>query len=217
MTKLIINKGAEVLEYILPQSWAEVSVYQFQELMKQIDNKEATEIQLKIKSISILAKVEESILIKASLKHINEVYEALKKLTNRLPQNTLRNVIEIDSKEYGLITDFDVMTFGEFVDLDSFLQDGYNNLVKILAVLYRPVIKRKKDKYIIEDYNIDSYKDRVKLFKDNLSIDTVYGAMVFFYNIAKNYSMSLLSYLTNQTKAKSIQLQNERKKTVTKR
>lgn len=217
MTKLIINKGAEVLEYILPQSWAEVSVYQFQELMKQIDNKEATEIQLKIKSISILAKVEESILIKASLKHINEVYEALKKLTNRLPQNTLRNVIEIDSKEYGLITDFDVMTFGEFVDLDSFLQDGYNNLVKILAVLYRPVIKRKKDKYIIEDYNIENYKDRVKLFKDNLSIDTVYGAMVFFYNIAKNYSMNMLSYLTNQTKKKSIQLQNEKKKTVTKR
>ncbi len=217
MTKLIINKGTEVLEYVLPQSWAEVSVYQFQELMKQIDNKEATEIQLKIKSISILAKVEESILIKASLKHINEVYEALKKLTNRLPQNTLRNVIEIDSKEYGLITDFDVMTFGEFVDLDSFLQDGYSNLVKILAVLYRPVIKRKKDKYIIEDYNIENYKDRVKLFKDNLSIDTVYGAMIFFYNIAKNYSMNMLSYLTNQMKDKSIQLQNEKKKTVTKR
>ena len=168
----------KVSKYELPTEWNEVSISQYSKLMKVLDNEDASEIEVIVRTLEALIGIESRVLTKAPLKYLKGVYIELAILTSKEPANHLKKVIEIDGVEYGMIPDFNDLTLGEFVDLDNYLQDSWNNLVKIFAVLYRPIVERKGDKYIIEDYTLKDIKERREIFSDKLSIDTAFGAMV---------------------------------------
>ena len=188
-------------KFKMPTCWDEVSIGQYSDLMKAIDKEGSSEIELMIKSLEALVGIDGGVLSKAPLKQIKAAYSELSDLTKVMPTNELSRVVEIDGVEYGIIPDFDDLSLGEFVDLDNYLQDSWNNLDKIFAVLYRKVTNRKDVSYTIEDYSMDNIKDRRKLFKDRLSIDTVYGALVFFYTIGSEYIENTLSYLEEENRS----------------
>lgn len=194
--ELIID--GKVDNYELPTDWKEVSISQYSKLLKVLDNEDMNEIETIIRTLEALIGIESRVLTKAPLKYLKDVYSELSVLTSNQPGNTLKKVIEIDDIEYGIIPDFDDLTLGEFADLDNYLQEPFDNLDKIFAVLYRPVIERKGDKYLIEDYTLKDIKDRRELFSNRLSIDTVNGAMVFFYDIGNKLIESMVSYLEMQ-------------------
>ena len=188
----------KVSKYELPTEWNEVSISQYSNLMKVLDNEDASEIEVIVKTLEALVGIESRILTKAPIKYLKKVYGELSILTSKEPANYLKKVIEIDGVEYGMIPDFEDLTLGEFVDLDNYLQDSWNNLVKIFAVLYRPIVERKGDKYIIEDYTLKDIKERREIFSDKLSIDTAFGAMVFFYDIGNKLIENMVSSLEMQ-------------------
>jgi hypothetical protein len=196
--------GDNLKEYKLPTSWDEVSVKQYTNLMIAIDKKDSNEIELMVRSLEALADIPGGLLTKAPIKMLREAYNQLGELTSTIPNKELSRVIEIDGIEYGFIPNWDELSLGEFVDLDNYLQDGFNNLDKVFAVLYRPVLKRDGVKYIIEDYDLKEITDRRKLFKDRMSIDTVYAALVFFCNIGRIHTESMLSSLEMEIKSLSI-------------
>ena len=200
--KLKIDK--DLKEYKLPTSWDEVSVKQYTNLMIAIDKEDSTEIELMVKSLEALADIPGGLLTKAPIKMLREAYNQLGELTSTNPNKELSRVVEIDGIEYGFIPDFDELSLGEFVDLDNYLQDGFNNLDKVFAVLYRPVVKRDGIKYTIEDYDLKDIIKRRKLFSERMSIDTVYAALVFFCNIGRIHIESTLSYLEEEIKSLSI-------------
>ena len=59
-------------------------------------------------------------------------------------------------------------------------------------------MERKGDKYIIEDYTLKDIKERREIFSDKLSIDTAFGAMVFFYDIGSKLIENMVSSLEIQ-------------------
>ena len=65
---------------------------------------------------------------------------------------------------------------------------------QIMAVLYRPIVEQRNDKYSIEAYsgNIDV---RAELFK-KMKAEDVQGAMVFFYHLGNELLKILPLYLT---------------------
>ena len=188
----------KVSKYELPTEWNEVSISQYSKLMKVLDNEDASEIEVIVRTLEALVGIESRVLTKAPLKYLKGVYIELAILTSKEPANHLKKVIEIDGVEYGMIPDFNDLTLGEFVDLDNYLQDSWNNLVKIFAVLYRPIVERKGDKYIIEDYTLKDIKERREIFSDKLSIDTAFGAMIFFYDIGSKLIENMVSSLEIQ-------------------
>ena len=194
--ELIIDGKVE--KYELPTNWKEVSISQYSKLMKVLDDEDISEIERIIRTLESLIGIESRVLTKAPLKYLKEVYGEFTILTSKQPSNYLKKVIEIDGIEYGFIPDFEDLTFGEFADLDNYMQDSWSNLDKIFAVLYRPVIERKGDKYLIEDYTLKDIKDRRELFSNRLSIDTAFGAMVFFYDIGSKLIESMVSSLEMQ-------------------
>ena len=212
MTKLEIKQGDKKQVYHMPLSWGEVSIKQYQDLMMLIDN-EKNELDTKIRTIAILTGCELSLLSKASVANLNKVHKRLGQLTAKLPSKTFRRVIEIEGVEYGFIPDMNDLTFGEFVDIDTWLQSGYANLIDILTVLYRPVLKRKGEKYNIAEYEASSRVERAKVFSRSMSVDSVYGAMVFFYTIANKHIETTLSSLEMQKKKRSSTAQIEKKRT----
>lgn len=190
----LYNNG-EASKFKMPTNWREVSIGQYSKLMLAIDKKDSNEMELMLRSLEALLDMSLTLLNKVPIKQLRAAYKELRELTASMPTNELSRVIEIDGVEYGLIPNFDELTIGEFVDLDNYLQEPYHNLINIFTILYRPVLKRDGDKYIIEDYNIGTTFDRSKIFNANMSIATVYGALVFFCNIGRSYMESTLSSL----------------------
>lgn len=177
--------GDKEQEFKLPTSWDEVSLSQYSKLMLAIEKEESTDIQLMIKSLEALVGIDGGLLTKVPLKQLKSAYNQLGELISSTPNNELSRVVEIDGIEFGFIPNFDELSLGEFVDLDNYLQDNWNNMSKIFAVLYRPVTRRDGNKYNIEEYSLKDIKERRELFSDRLSIDTIYGALVFFCDIGR--------------------------------
>ena len=58
---------------------------------------------------------------------------------------------------------------------------------KVMAILYRPIVKRHKDKYEIEEYDFRTAAKRADIFAEEMSIDIVNAAASFFLTIAVDY------------------------------
>ena len=200
MRVLELDNNGVATKYELPTSWSEVSLGQYSKLMTALENDSSSEIELIIKTLESLVGISTTQLTKVPLKYLKMAYAELSTLTSTMPGNELKRIIDVDGTAYGFIPDFDELTFGEFCDLDNYLQDSWNNLDKIMAVLFRKVVARDKDKYSIEEYTMKGIKDRRELFNSSLSIDVVYGALVFFCNIGSKHMRTTLSSLEEESR-----------------
>lgn len=108
---------------------------------------------------------------------IIDMFQIIQNILNT-PQKLIP-IIEVDGVEFGITPDFRKLTFGELVDLDT------DDILKQICILYRPIIKRKGEKYLIKDYDADisSYE----LFKEKLTLDIYNGFISFFLHIQKNF------------------------------
>ena len=91
--------------------------------------------------------------------------------------------------EFGFIPKLDEMTFGEYVDLDTFMSD-WSTMHKAMAVLYRPIKTRYEDKYEIVEYDGDMYHEAMK----KMPLSVAMGSMLFFYRLENDLLMTLEGY-----------------------
>jgi hypothetical protein len=103
-------------------------------------------------------------------------------------KHQLINSFKIEGQEYGFIPSLEDMSFGEYVDLDTFIGDN-DNLHRAMNVLYRPISQRQGDRYKIKDYDPELSEDA----KD-YPLDAVLGSIVFFYDLGKDLSTVMLNY-----------------------
>lgn len=190
-------------EYLIPQKWTQVSLGSYQAFM-DITSDDLDEHTNNMNAISSLVGVPMQTLEKCKKNDIDSVVNVLGELLNVKVNTTLNLIIEVDGKKYGFHPNLKDITFGEFVDLDNYLEKPLENLHKIMAVLYREITHEKKDKYDIVEYDGTRCSQNAKLFKDKLSIATVNGAVSFFLNIGKEYLVIMQSSLKAQMKSKQI-------------
>ena len=88
------------------------------------------------------------------------------------------------------------MSFGEYIDLDTYLAE-WETMDLAMGVLFRPVIFSRKGKYLIEDYETAS-----KYNMKNMRLDVVMGALVFFWNLKNELLKHIVNYLQNQQDVK---------------
>ena len=84
------------------------------------------------------------------------------------------------------------MTFGEYVDLDTYIGD-YENMHRAMSVLYRPIVQRYKDKYLVDEYSGDE-SDKMK----DMPMDAVLSSILFFYHLGMDLSKTMLNYLQEE-------------------
>jgi hypothetical protein len=188
------------VEFYIPQTLADIKLKEMQEFQKLVedhkDNEDAASF-LHNKMIQIFCRVPLSVVNCMRKKDYEDTIEHLTKVIN----STSKHVIKFDlfDTEFGFIPKLDDITAGEFADLENYLTD-FNNAHKSMAVLYRPIKKtwlqkvfksKSKDKYDIIDYNgTGDYSDVMK----EMPMDVVQGAMVFFWNLKRELSISTLKY-----------------------
>ena len=88
------------------------------------------------------------------------------------------------------------MSFGEYIDLDTYLGD-WQLMNKAMSVLFRPITYKKKEQYLIEDYQSSDKYDL-----QNITLDIVFGSLVFFWNLRTELQNHILNYLANQKEVK---------------
>ena len=102
---------------------------------------------------------------------VTEITTGLSKMFEA--KHKLITTFKLNENEFGFIPKLDEMSFGEYIDLDNYLSE-WENMHKAMTVLFRPIKYKKKDKYLIEDYE-GSGKYDLK----NMSLD-IFQTLQFF-------------------------------------
>ena len=177
------------IQFYMPESLKDISLRQYQQWLKLTDGKEIDLfLQQKMVEIFCGVPIQHVINMKAldvyniNIK-INAIFEKEAKLVERFIFNNV---------EYGFIPKLDDITFGEYVDLDNYLND-WNNIHKALAILYRPVTIKRKGYY-----NIEVYESSENYDLRDVSMEIVLGALIFFCNLKKELLKSMMNYLLQQ-------------------
>ena len=177
----------------IPEKLSEMTLGQYQDWLKVSEGKELdTFLQQKIIEIFCGITLKEVMQIKASdidrlVADISNIFKEEPKFIDRF---------DYGGKEFGFIPKLDDISFGEYVDLDTYLQD-WQLMHKAMAVLFRPITLKRKDKYLIEDYE-SAEKYDLKC----MPLDVVFGSLVFFYHLRNELEKHILNFLANQTEIK---------------
>lgn len=173
----------------IPESLNEITLGQYQEWLKITEGKELNSFfQQKMIEIFCRSRLIDTLRMKA--KDINEITLGLNKIFEAKP--TLKTLFKLNDKEFGFIPKLDDMSFGEYIDLDTYLAD-WENMHLAMGVLFRPVTFKKNNEYIIEEYETAS-----KYNMKNIPLDVVMGALVFFWNLKSELLKHIVNYLSNQ-------------------
>ena len=103
--------------------------------------------------------------------------------------------------EYGFIPNLDEITYGENKDVTAYINE-WGTMHKAMAVLFRPIKQKQRDKYIIEEYEgSHKYSEVMK----EMPLNVVMGAMVFFYNLTNVLLKSIPSFLEKEIAKEQMQ------------
>ena len=177
----------------IPEKLSEMTLGQYQDWLKVSEGKELdTFLQQKIIEIFCGLTLKQVMLIKAS--EIDRLVADISNIFVEEPKFIDR--FDYGGKEFGFIPKLDNISFGEYVDLDTYLQD-WQLMHKAMAVLFRPITLKRKDKYLIEDYE-SAEKYDLKC----MPLNVVFGSLVFFYHLRNELEKHILNFLANQTEIK---------------
>ena len=185
------------LQITIPTSLQEITLEKYQKFLSIAkDNPDGEFIQHKM--VEIFCGIDLKNAAKISYKDVNEITTNLSNLFNQ--KYELKRTFKLGGTEFGFITNLDEITLGEYTDLDKYISN-WDMMHNAMAVLYRPITKKLKDKYQIEEYNGSyTYCDAMKY----APVDVVLGAVVFFYNLGNELLKSTIHYLENNKEFQNI-------------
>ena len=195
------------IELEVPTTLSDIKLWQYQKYMKIIEqnkiedaeDKEKLNDFLNMKLVEIFCNVSLKDVVKIPLKEYNQVLEILTKAFQEKPKLIQRfNLLDVDM---GFVPKLDDITLGEYVDIESNISD-WQKIHKAMAVLYRPVNFKAKDKYGIAPYKVN--EEIQELMKD-MPLDVAISSMVFFYNLGKDLLGAIPKYLEQNLKKEDLQ------------
>jgi hypothetical protein len=173
----------------IPDSLGEITLEQYQKYLKiQDENKDEKFLAVKLIEIFCGLRGDHVLMMRAT--DIQDIVNIITDMLNDTPQ--LVTKFKMKGKQYGFIPKLEDMSFGEYIDLDTFMGD-WDNMHRAMNVLYRPITDQYGDKYAIEDYKVDTAEQ----MKD-MPMNAVLGSILFFYNLGMDLSRTMLNSLESK-------------------
>ena len=173
---------------VVPSSQDEISLERYQRFVKETtltDN--MNEQFIASRMLDIFLDIPTSSVMRMTLASMERIAGMLAEVLAETPD--LKPIFKMGDTEFGFIPKLDEMTFGEYVDLDTFMSD-WSTMHKAMAVLYRPIKTRYEDKYEIVEYDGDMYHEAMK----KMPLSVAMGSMLFFYRLENDLLMTLEGY-----------------------
>lgn len=195
----------------VPTELNEIPLKHYQDFLKVQGNSNDEEF-IAQKMVEIFCGINLSEVAKIKLKSLNQLITHFTELFGSKTKFT--NKFTIGDIEFGFIPNLEEITFGEYVDLENYLQ-SWDTYHKAMAVLYRPIKTRIKDKYEIQEYNPNQDMQELMKFAP---LDVCIAASLFFWSLGNELLQATLSYLETEiqksqdmrtTLAKQLSLQND--------
>tara|TARA_B000000532_G_C18809191_1_gene380579 strand:- start:181 stop:852 length:672 start_codon:yes stop_codon:yes gene_type:complete len=189
----------------IPDHLKEITVQQYAAYLNIVDQfekmkekNENSDVFYLLKTLEIFTGINYEDGLKLKLSDVKRIVLKIENLLSQKPE--LVSNFKIGDTTFGFIPKLDDMTFGEYVDIDTNISD-WNNMHKTMAVLYRPIKKKVKDKYIIEEYKGDLYHEAMKI----MPLDAAFSALIFFYHLGMDLSIGMTKYLEKDRKKETSQ------------
>ena len=170
----------------IPENLREITLGQYQKYLKmEKENEDETFIAQKMVEIFCGTKLD--YVMRMKWKDVQEIVTDLGHMFEQDPQ--LKKQFHLNGVNYGFIPNLDEISFGEFVDLDSYLGD-WQEMHKAMQVLYRPVDISVRGRYNIKEYTAIT-DDTMK----EMPLEYALGAVFFLLNLGKELSQVMMDYL----------------------
>lgn len=179
------------LDILLPNSLSEIPLSRYQEFVAMKEKSNDEEL-IANKMIQIFCGLQLGEVAKIKLKDLNGLIKHFTEVFSEKPQ-LIRN-FKIKNIEFYFIPNLENISFGEYVDLEHHLKD-WSTYHKAMAVMFRPIKEKHKDKYSIIDY--EPNEDMQDLMKF-APLDVAISASVFFWSLGSELLQATLTYLKNE-------------------
>jgi len=173
----------------IPNKLSEITLRKYQKFVK-LNVEDVDERFLQVKMIEIFCEVSHENVLKIKFADADKVTAILGEMFTQKPQ--LVTKFSLNGIEYGFIPELDEISFGEYIDLDTYLGD-WENIHTAMNVLYRPIKSKKGNRYVIKDYDVST--------KDNLldmPLDAVISSVFFFYHLGKDLLVVMNRFLERE-------------------
>lgn len=180
-------------EIIIPTSLSEIPLKSYQEFMKVVEKSNDEEF-IGQKTIEIFCGLKMKDVVKVKWSDVKSLTLHLNEIFKQKPK--FQPTFKIKDTEFGFIPNLEDMTFGEYIDLESNIS-SVDTFHKAMAVMYRPITKKVKDRYEIFEYTgTDEFSEVMKY----APLNVVMGATVFFSTLGSDLVQHTLTSLETELK-----------------
>ena len=173
----------------IPSSLKDITLRDYKHFL-EIQKETKEDRFLNAKMIQVFCKVNLEDVMRLKLSDSESIVKIISDMFEEKP--ALVKKFKLGKTQYGFHPELDAMTLGEYIDLDTFISD-WDNMEKAMNVLYRPILVSLKERYSIEDYNIDTASDML-----DMPMDAVMSAVFFLWNLGIELSTVMTSSLDSQ-------------------
>ena len=195
--RLQINKDGKENVYTMINSWSDVTLDKW---VKLINKKEKTKTEETLNTISVLSDIPKNLIKELGILDVAVILKRIAYLQEQ-ENSKLKKIIKVNDIEYGFHPNLEEITLGEYADIETYMKNGIeNNLPRLMAILYRPIIEKDGKNYSIEAYDSSTLRMRAEKFKKMKAAD-VNNALVFFWTLGRELLKILPQYLMEQSEA----------------
>lgn len=184
------------IELEVPTSLESITLGQYQRYLKILDDNKGDEYNdfVNKKLVEIFCDVNLNDVESIPVVEFDKILSIVRKAFEEKHQ--LKRKFTLGGVEMGLIPKLDDMSLGEYVDVEATITD-WQDIHKAMAVLYRPVNFKSKERYTIAPYKPN---DELREWMREMPLSVVMGVMVFFYDLGIELSKASLAFLEKEMK-----------------
>lgn len=188
----------------IPLTLGDISLGQYQKYLNLYDKwDKKDEDYIKVKMLQIFCGLSPENIKDIQLSsfdsivaHLIELIQSDTPLVKRFKLNGYDSDGKFNVVEFGFIPSLDKMSYGEYMDLKTYIND-WSNMHKAMAVLFRPTTFSKKNVYKIEKYKgSGKYSENMI----DMPVTVAMGAVVFFYRLMNKLPRLTLDYFQKEMK-----------------
>jgi hypothetical protein len=191
MIEVNIELGEETKTYKFPESWDEVTVERFVNIYK-IRSNDISELEGSVELLSAISGIDKDTLYSMEIEDFKNLISNLKFVSTEISKMDV-DYVELEGDKYYLYSDFNKLTTGEVITIETLIDSASGDFYKIMPDLLCLFLRKKTDdKY--ERFTTEMLK-RKEMFKQ-VPITQIYHIFNFFLtgsNISNNNTKDYIS------------------------
>lgn len=180
----------------VPTSLKDITLAKWLEV-QEVYKVSTEEILTKMKVIQIICNIPFDVICDIAVNDIDKIYSTIELMFNQ--EIKIEN-FELNGIEYGFIPNLEEMSGAEFIDLEKYLKE--EDALSVMAVLYRPIVKKVDNLYQIEKYK-GAEKNRGAMV--NAPSYNYVAATFFFMNLLKELMIGIPNYIQSNLTTSEVQ------------